>query len=106
MTDTDIMPPPDVKPSLVPPSKLAREITAFRRLLPVLLEQYRNKYVAIHEEQVVGSGADLVTIALAAYERFGYQPIYVDLVTDESMQPVRIPHFKFLAGHQSVSVIA
>jgi hypothetical protein len=94
MIDIAIMPPPDVKPLLSPPTKLAREMAAFRRLLPQLIERYRNKYVAIHGEQVVGSGDDLVKVAMAAYEQFGYQAIYVDLVTDESIRPVRIPHFK------------
>ena len=100
MTDTEIMPPPDVKLLLNPPNKLARELAAFRRLLPGLLEAYRNQYVAIHDEQVVGSGEDLVSVALAAYDRFGYQPIYVDLVTDEPMRPVRIPHLKDSSSRQ------
>jgi hypothetical protein len=96
MIDTAIMPPPDVKPLRDAPTKLAREMAAFRRLLPQLLERYRNKYVAVHGEQVVGSGDDLVKVAMAAYEQFGYQAIYVDLVTDKSVRPVRIPHFKIL----------
>lgn len=94
MTTTEIMPPPDVKPLLNPPTKFEREMAAFRRLLPTLLERYRGQYVAIHEEQVVGSGDDLVSVALVAYKQHGYQPIYVDLVTDEPVRPVRIPHFK------------
>jgi hypothetical protein len=102
MTDMEILPPPDVKPSSNPMTKLAREMAAFRRLLPGLIEQFRNKYVAIHQEQVVGSGDDLVTVAMAAYDHFGYQPIYVDLVTDEPARPLRIPHFKVLSPRQSV----
>jgi hypothetical protein len=96
MIDSAIMPHPDVKPLLDPPTKLAREMAAFRRLLPQLLERYRDKYVAVHCEQVVGSGDDLVKVAMAAYEQFGYQEIYVDLVTDRPVRPVRIPHFKIL----------
>jgi Family of unknown function (DUF5678) len=94
MPTIDIMPPPDLKPLLNPPSKFEREQAAFRRLLPKLLEQHRNQYVAIHDGQVVGSGDELVRVALAAYDRFGYQAIYVDLVTDEPVRPARIPHFK------------
>ena len=101
MASTENMPALDVKPLLNPPTKFAREMAAFRRLLPTLLDHFRNKYVAIHEEQVVGSGEDLVTVALAAYDRLGYQPIYVDLVTDEPARPVRIPHFKILSPRQS-----
>lgn len=95
---TDIMPPPNLTPLLEPPTKLARERSAFRRLLPALLDQYRNQYVAIHDEKVVGSGPDLLSVALAAYGQFGYQPIYVDLVTDDLPRPVRIPHFKPLSA--------
>lgn len=94
MTITEIMPPPDVSSILKPPTKFEREMAAFRRLLPTLLKEYRGQHVAIHEEKVVGSGDDLVTVALAAYKQYGYQPIYVDLVTDEPSRPVRIPHFK------------
>ncbi len=63
------------------PTKFEREAAAFQRLLPGLLEKYRNKYVAIHEEKVVGSGDELIKVAFDAYDRFGYQPIYVDLVS-------------------------
>ena len=101
MASAEILPAPDVKRLLNPPTKFAREMAAFRRLLPKLLDQFRNKYVAIHEEQVVGSGDDLVTVALAAFDRFGYQPIYVDLLTDEPVRPVRIPHVKPLSPRQS-----
>ncbi len=98
MTSTEIMPARDLKAVLKPPSKLAAEKAAFRLPLPKLLEQYRNKFVAIHDERVVGSGDGLVTVALAAYAMFGYQPNYVDLVTDEPVRPVRMPHFKPLSS--------
>lgn len=94
MVDTQIMPAPDVAPSATPLDKLEREAIAFGRLLPSLLPQYRNRYVAIHEGKVVGSGDDLVTVARAAYAKLGYQPVYVDLVTDGPTQPARIPHFR------------
>ncbi|MBM3993881.1 MAG: hypothetical protein FJ303_06985 [Planctomycetes bacterium] len=68
-------------------------MAAFRRLLPTLLGPYRGKYAAIHEERVVGSGDDLLSFALAAYKESGYQPIFVDRVTDEPPPPARIPHF-------------
>jgi hypothetical protein len=97
MATADIMPPPNLKQFLQSPTKLAQEQAAFRRLLPELLAKYRSKFVAIHEEKIVGVGDDLVTVALAAYERYGYQPIYVDFVTDEPTRPVRIPHFKPIA---------
>jgi hypothetical protein len=91
MNDSEIMSPPEIGQPTKPPSKFQREMAAFRRLLPHLLPQYRNQYVAIHEEKVVGSGDNLISVAKDAYARFGYQPIYVDLVTDIASPPIRIP---------------
>ena len=34
MVGTNVLPPPDLRPLLKPPSKLANEQAAFRRLLP------------------------------------------------------------------------
>lgn len=91
MTDTDILPAPVLNLPLKTPTKFERECAAFRRLLPILLADYRNKYVAIHEEKVVGSGENLLDVAHEAYRKFGYQPIYVDLVTDVPRRLERIP---------------
>jgi hypothetical protein len=71
-------------------AKFQRELEAFRRLLPELLQSHRDQYVAIHEGQVVGTGPDQIELANLAYERFGYIPILVTLVTDRP-RVVRIP---------------
>ncbi len=71
--------------------KFRREQQAFRRLLPELLSKYRDRYVAIHEGQVVESGADQIEVAERAYARFGYIPILVTLVTDEPRPVIRVP---------------
>jgi hypothetical protein len=97
MNDTEIMPAPVINLTPKTPTKFEREMTAFHRLLPALLNDYRNKYVAIHEEKVVGSGDDLIKVAFDAYDRFGYQPIYVDLVTDEPVRPIQIPRYRILS---------
>ena len=97
MNNTEIMPAPVLNCTSKTPTKFEREMAAFRRLLPSLLNDYRNQYVAIHEEKVVGSGDELIKVAFAAYDRFGYQPIYVDLVTDEPQRPVRIPSMRVLS---------
>ncbi|HMF12518.1 MAG TPA: hypothetical protein VKE94_09440 [Gemmataceae bacterium] len=80
-------------PSLATPpeDKWRREQRAFRQLLPNLLASHRGLYVAIHEGQVVESGADKLAVASAAYARFGYVPIFVSLVSDQPPPPVRIP---------------
>jgi hypothetical protein len=99
MDDTEIMAAPVITlPPPKTPTKFEREMAAFRKLMPGLLKDYRNKYVAIHEEQVVGSGDELIKVAFDAYDRFGYQPIYVDLVTDEPVRPERIPRFRILSS--------
>jgi Family of unknown function (DUF5678) len=74
-----------------PDDKWQREYHAFLRLLPGLLETHRGKYVAVHEGKVVDSGEDLVSVALRSYDRFGYVPIYVDLVAEHPLPPIRIP---------------
>jgi hypothetical protein len=71
-------------------AKFRREQEAFRKLLPELLQTHRGQYVAIHEGQVVGSGPDQIELADRAYDRFGYIPILVTLVTDRP-GIVRIP---------------
>jgi hypothetical protein len=71
-------------------AKFRREQEAFRRLLPGLLQTHSDQYVAIHEGRVVGTGPDQIELADRAYERFGYIPILVTLVTDRP-RVVRIP---------------
>jgi hypothetical protein len=79
-----VLPPP-------PENKWRREQAAFLRLLPELLRTHREKYVAVHEGKVVESGEDLIAVALKAYAKHGYVPIFVDRVTEEPPRPVRIP---------------
>ena len=70
-------------------SKWDRERTAFRSLLPDLLKTHLGQYVAIHDGRVVEAGTDKATVARTAYEKHGYQPIFVALVTDA---PPRVVH--------------
>jgi hypothetical protein len=75
------------------PSKGEREHQAFQRLLPELLQEYRGKYVAIHEGKVVDSDSDDITLVQRVHSRIGYVPIHVALVTDRP--PIaRIPHYR------------
>jgi hypothetical protein len=74
-----------------PVTKWERERRAFHRLLPTLLATHRDKFVAIHNEQVVDSGDDEIALAMRSYDRFGYVPIYVGLVTERPRPPARIP---------------
>jgi hypothetical protein len=76
-------------------AKFERELEAFRMLLPELLQTHRDQYVAIHEGRVVDSGTDKLDLADRAYQRFGYIPILVTLVTDRP-PVVRIPSFRVI----------
>ncbi len=67
-----------------------RERTAFERLKPELLKTHRGKFVAVVNEQLVDVGTDRVQLVLRVYDRFGYRPIYVQLV-EEHLPRRRLP---------------
>jgi len=67
-----------------------RERAAFERLEPELMKTHRGKFVAVVNEQVVDVGDDRVKLVLRVYDRFGYRPIYVQLV-EEHLPRVRLP---------------
>jgi hypothetical protein len=91
MPETQILPAPSLP--VIPPtaSKWEAERRAFLHLLPSLMSTHRNKYVAVHQGAIVESGDDQTRIALAAYAKQGYVPIYVGLVTDQPSPIARIP---------------
>jgi len=96
MNDAIVIPTSELQ-SLQPPlSKADREYRAFLRLLPTLLPTYRGLYVAIHEEQVVGSGDNELELVDRTFDKVGYVPIYVGLVTDQPPPLVRIPHYRII----------
>lgn len=81
--------------TLTPPelSKLDREYKAFLRLLPSLLETYKGKYVAIHEEKVIDSDEDPFRLIERVRKIVGQQSIHVGPVVFP--QPVvRVPHYR------------
>jgi hypothetical protein len=60
---------------------------------------HRDQYVAVHRGAVIAHGPDQVEVAQQAYTtRAGYVPIYVGLVTDDPLPPVRIPSPRLLPG--------
>jgi hypothetical protein len=95
MSEPVTLPAPVIDLNPPPRTKWDREYQTFRRLLPELLKTHRGQYVAIHEEQMVDSGDDQIAVALRAYARHGYVPIYVGLVT-EHPRIARIPHYRVL----------
>jgi len=88
--ESNITPAPELNPAVVASSKWDREYRAYLRLLPSLITTHRDQFVAIHDEQVVGSGVDQIEVALAAYSKYGYVPIFVGRVSDAPQQVVRI----------------
>lgn len=91
MSQSGILPPPELDVRKPRDDKWEREHRAFLRMLPDLLQTHRDRYVAIHNEQVVEVGDNVVEVAGRAYSTHGYVPIFVDRVTDESPKPLRIP---------------
>jgi hypothetical protein len=59
---------------------------------------YPDQYVAVHQGAVIAHGHDQIEVAQQAYARAGYIPIYVGLVTDEPLAPVRISSPRLLPG--------
>lgn len=91
MNQPDILPAPILDFPRTAESKWEREYQAFLRQKAELLRTHRNRYVAIHDGHVVASGDRVEDVAMCAYSRFGYVPIYVGLVTDQPERPVRMP---------------
>ncbi len=64
-------------------SKFERERHAFLCQLPELLKTHSGLYVAIHDGQVIDSGASQVEVALRAQQRVGNVALFVHLVSAE-----------------------
>ena len=94
MSEIQTLPAPVLSTHAPGSSKWEREYQAFLRLLPELLRNQRNQYVAIHGEQVVDSGDDPIALIKRVHARIGYVPIHVDQVTDQPPAPLRIPHYR------------
>jgi len=68
-----------------------QERQAFERLKPELLRTHRGQWVAIHQGEVVEAGQDRSQVLDSAYDRFGYVPVYVQLV-EEQPRVYKLPH--------------
>ena len=66
-----------------PRNKWEREYRAFRKMLPSLLQSHRDKYVAVHNEQVIDSDADEMALILRTLAKVGNVDVHVGLVTDQ-----------------------
>lgn len=76
--------------------KLSNEVNAFRAMHGKLLAQYRGRYVALHEGQVVDSDADRRALYLRVRSRFGSTPVLIRQVNEipEREFVVHSPHLE------------
>jgi hypothetical protein len=98
MSDTDVLPAPDLSALHLRTGKWEREQEAFLRLKSTLPAELKGKYVAVHEGKVVDAGENQIEVALRCYKKHGYVPIYVGLVSDLPLQPVQIPSPRIVFG--------
>jgi len=91
MGEAIVYPAPDLSLVTPPESAWERERRAFWELLPALRATYDGQYVAIKDGKVVASGSNEVAVALEAYFRVGYVPLYLGQVTDSPPRPARMP---------------
>jgi len=91
MSDVTTLPAPDLDLKETKHSAWENERRAFFRLLPTLLATHQGQYVAVHLGRVIAEGVDQIEVAMQAYARAGYVPIYVGLVTTDPPRIVRMP---------------
>ncbi len=87
------LPAPELTSAFGARSKWEREFQAFLRLLPELLRTHRGQYVAIHDERVVDSGPDPITLIKRGHAQYGYVPIHVEQVLEQAASG-RTPHYR------------
>jgi hypothetical protein len=100
MSEAIIYPAPDLDLRSTPETPYERERRAFREMLPELLKTHFGQYVTIHEGRIVASGPDEIAVAMEAYSRVGYVPLYLGHVTDEPQRPARIPSPRIWRGRR------
>ena len=70
-----------------------REVAAFERMLPELLQEYRDRVVAIHNGQVVAVGDSKAEVSEQVHQRLGDVIVYVQRVSQHP--PVlKFPYFR------------
>lgn len=71
-------------------AKFASERQAFWAMHAQLVSMYEGKYVAVLNGQVVDSDGDERALVQRVYQKFGYQPMYVQLVALGSLPVHRL----------------
>ncbi len=83
MSEPVTLPAPEVNLPSPRCTKWERGYQAFRRLLPGLLRTIPGQYVAVHNEEIVGSGPDKLALALEILAKIGNCPIYVGRASED-----------------------
>lgn len=63
--------------------KFEREKEVYLHLKPQLLQTHRGQFVAIHEGKVVDADQDNGELVRRVVERYGNEPVYIQLVAEE-----------------------
>jgi hypothetical protein len=94
MSEPETFPAPVLGATLPRPrSKWESAYRAFLQLLPQLLTTHRGQYVAVHNGQVVDSGDDEIALALRVYAKYGYIPLHIGRVVEQTPPPERLPRY-------------
>ncbi len=72
-----------------------REVAAFERLRPSLVEQYAGQYVAIYQGKVVASGDKKLDVLQQARQNYG-PIVFVSLVSEPWPRKVRMPSVRIV----------
>jgi hypothetical protein len=70
-----------------------REVAAFERMLPELLQKYRGRVVAIHDSQVVEVGDSKAEVSERVHQRLGDVTVYIQWVLEQP-RIYKFPYFK------------
>lgn len=69
----------------------AKEVAAFERMKPELIEKYGGQYVAIYQERLVGHGEEKWELLDQVIEQFGEVSCYIEKAEANTPRRVRIP---------------
>jgi hypothetical protein len=75
------------------PEQFEQEVAAFERMLPELLQKYRDRVVAIHSGQVVEVGDTKAEVSERVRRRLGDAVVYIQRVS-EYPRVCRFPYFR------------
>jgi len=64
-----------------------------------LLDKYEGQYVAVYQGRIVDHDDDKIRLGLRVYQQFGYQPIYVQLVSRQGLPVKQLVSPRFSESH-------